>query len=50
MTNYDVAVGLRIKSQETGRLVQSTELGTNREQIGNKLPKNTGELGRTTRT
>jgi hypothetical protein len=25
-------------------------LGTNREQIGNKLPKNTRELGRSTRT
>ena len=27
-----------------------TKLGTNREQIGNKLPKNTREIGRTTHT
>lgn len=26
------------------------KLGTNREQIGNKLPKNTREIGRPTRT
>ena len=32
------------------RGVQSAKLGTNREQIGNKLPKNTREIGGPTHT
>jgi len=48
--DFSVFKDTRIRERLNLQFWREILLGTSREQIGNKLPKNKGEIGRATRT